>query len=198
MLSLITENSIKETVVRVTDRDLIEQVKDGDHQAFEELVKRYEARVAATVFGMLGHCQTAEDVGQEVFIRLFKYIKSFRDDASLATYLTRIAINLCLTELNRRKRRLLIFGGSDDEVERVHIDPDDTIERAEDKKLVHDALQELDPDFRAVAVLRLIEGYSTRETAEMLDLPLGTVLSRLSRAQKKLKNLLAPYIEEKV
>ena len=77
-------------------------------------------------------------------------------------------------------------------------DQNDSIGWSESKELVHNALKKLDPNFRSVAVLRLIDGYSTKETAEILGVPLGTVLSRLSRAQKKLKNLLAPYIEEKV
>ncbi|NIR47450.1 sigma-70 family RNA polymerase sigma factor, partial [candidate division KSB1 bacterium] len=93
----------------MTDRELIDNVRAGDSQAFEQLVKRYESQVAATVIGMLGSCQEADDVGQEVFIRFYKAIHQFREEARLGTYLTRIAINLSLNELKRRKRRHLLF-----------------------------------------------------------------------------------------
>jgi len=180
----------------VTEQELIKQAKNGSTAAFGELVKKYEALVAATVVGMLGSCQSADDVGQEVFIRFFKYLKSFREDASLGTYLTRIAINLSINELNRRKRRRLFFVSSDEEGSPVPAHHDDSVNRNETQNLVHKAIKKLDPNFRAVVVLRLIEGYSTDETAKILNVPLGTVLSRLSRAQRKLREHLAPYMEE--
>ena len=181
----------------MTDTELVKKTKAGDLAAFETLVKRYETRVAATVIGMLGHCQAADDTGQEVFIRLYKYLKNFREDASLGTYLTRIAINLSLNELKRRKRRLLLFGDNTDEVAPdLSSVPDESLHEWENQQLVQEAIQTLEPGFRAVVVLRLIEGYSTKETAQLLKVPLGTVLSRLSRAQKKLKEYLIPYMQE--
>jgi len=180
----------------VTEQELIRQAKNGSTAAFGEIVKKYEALVAATVVGMLGSCQSADDVGQEVFIKFFKYIKSFRADASLGTYLTRIAINLSINELNRRKRRRLFFVSTDEDRPPPAAKIDDSVDRNETQEIVHQAIQELEPNFRAVVVLRLIEGYSTDETAKILNIPLGTVLSRLSRAQKKLREHLAPYMEE--
>lgn len=175
---------------------MVKKTKAGDLAAFETLVKRYEAQVAATVIGMLGHCQAADDTGQEVFIRLYKYLKNFREDASLGTYLTRIAINLSLNELKRRKRRRLLFGSTDEVAPDLNSAPDESLHQWEDQQLVQEAIQTLEPGFRAVVVLRLIEGYSTQETAQLLKVPLGTVLSRLSRAQKKLKEYLIPYMQE--
>ncbi|MFQ5822886.1 MAG: RNA polymerase sigma factor [bacterium] len=182
----------------MTDQELLQQAREGDSKAFEELVKRYESQVAATVIGMLGKCQETEDVGQEVFIRFYKALHSFHAESSLGTYLTRIAMNLSLNELKRRKRRQLFFKNFEDDMTEIAIDPDDTITKHERQELVQNAIQKLEPGFRVVIVLRLINGYSTDETAKILDLPIGTVLSRLSRAQKKLKETLTPFIKEKI
>jgi RNA polymerase sigma-70 factor (ECF subfamily) len=179
----------------LTDHDLIARARAGDHQAFAELIKRYESQVAAAVNGMLGNSEAADDVGQEVFIRFYKALRDFRGDASVGTYLTRIAINLSLNELKRRKRRRFFFANADP-VKMNNEAHDDEFSAFENQDLVNEALQQLDPEFRAVVVLRLIEGYSTEETAKILKIPVGTVLSRLSRAEKKLRNFLMPYIEE--
>lgn len=179
----------------ITDYELVELSRKGDQFAFSEIVKRHKARVASTVFGMLGHCQEAEDIGQEVFIRFFKAIDNFRGESLLSTYLTRIAINLSLNEIKRRKiKRFLpidniIEAGADIVSEHYHRQG----VADENREIVQKALNKLNPKYRSVAVLRLIDGYSTEETAKILDLPFGTVLSRLSRAQKKLKELLNQY-----
>ncbi len=183
----------------MTDQELIKQAREGDNPAFEQIIKKYESQVAATVIGMLGKCDAADDVGQEVFIRFHKSLHRFREDSALGTYLTRIAINLGINELNRRKRRLFFFTKPDENgmIEPAS-NPDDEAALNERKELVQNAIQKLDPNFRAVIVLRLIKGHSTEETADILNIPMGTVLSRLSRAQKKLKEKLTPFIEEEI
>lgn len=180
-----------------TDTELIEQARNGNHQAFKSLVTRYQTRVAATVIGMLGNCPEADDIGQETFVRFYRFLNSFRGDSSLDTYLTRIAINLSLNELKRRKKRttLSLFtlarnNNEDSEYEIPVADTTNSIEKFETRELVQKALLQLEPKFRSVVLLRLIEGYSTQETADLLNIPLGTVLSRLARAQEKLKELL--------
>ena len=178
----------------MTDDKLIKASKKGDEQAFKELIKRYESRVASTVFGMLGNCAEAEDVGQETFIRFYNNLKNFRGDASVGTYLTRIAINLSLNELKRRKRKSLIFFRRLSEEDFNIADETNEIGFDDKKELVQQAIQKLEPKFRSVIVLRLLDGYSTSETAEILKLPSGTVLSRLARAQQKLKDILEPAL----
>lgn len=181
----------------LTDEQLVSAVKSGDNSAFRELVKRYESRVAATVIGMLGNCPEAEDVGQETFIRFYNGLKKFRGDASVGTYLTRIAMNLSLNEIKRKKRRSLLFFSKSKENGEFDIeDQNSSTEYGDEKEIVQKAIGQLDPAFRSVVVLRLIDGYSTSETANILKIPTGTVLSRLARAQNKLKDLLSPYMEE--
>ena len=113
----------------------------------------------------------------------------------MATYLTRIAMNLSLNELKRRKRRTF-FSLNDENIEINIPDEDRSTENRETEELVEKALEKLEPKFRAVIVLRLLEGYSTAETAEILALPIGTVLSRLARGQKKLKKIFEQYLGE--
>lgn len=181
----------------LTDEQLLHAAKSGDDSAFRELVKRYESRVAATVFGMLGNCPEADDVGQETFIRFYNGLNKFRGEASIGTYLTRIAMNLSLNEIKRKKRRSFLFFGKTQNDDGVEIeDQNSSTEYSDEKELVQKAIGQLDSIFRSVVVLRLIDGFSTEETAKILKIPIGTVLSRLARAQKKLKELLLPYMEE--
>lgn len=177
----------------MTDAQLIHAARSGDDDAFKELIHRYEPRVAAAVIGMLGPGPEAEDTGQEVFIRFYKAMHRFRGDSSLATYLTRIAINLSLNALKRRKRKRLLFRDNPPEDHPGLRAPEPGDLDAPDREIVQKALRLLNPPFRSVIVLRLMEGYSTRQTAEILNIPEGTVLSRLARAQKKLKDILTPY-----
>lgn len=173
----------------MTDEQLIKNIRAGDDNAFRELVKKHEMRVASTVIGMLGNCPEADDVGQETFIRFYNSINKFRGESSVGTFLTRIAMNLSLNELKRRQRKNLFFRRQTDSDLNV---PDKTNSNNpnETKEVLQKAMQKLAPTFRSVLVLRLIDGYSTAETAQILKLPTGTVLSRLARAQKKLKEIL--------
>ena len=181
-----------------TDIELVEMARNGNPQAFKILIQRHQKRVATTVLGMLGNTVEADDVGQETFIRFYRALPNFRGDSAVGTYLTRIAINLALNELKRRKKRSFLSfftianpnSDDSDEYEVPIADDSETPEKYESKELVQKALLHLDPKFRSVIVLRLIEGYSTQETADLLDLPLGTVLSRLTRAQDKLKQII--------
>ena len=177
----------------MTDETTIQAAQSGDQEAFKELVRKYEQKVATTVIGMLGPGPEAEDVGQEVFIRFYQTMDRFRGESSLGTYLTRIAINLSLNAIKRRKRRRLLFWDSPVEIIPDLSNSDSSGMAEEDRELVRKAIEKLDPAFRSVVVLRMMQGYSTRETAEILKIPEGTVLSRLARAQQKLKILLSPH-----
>ena len=180
-----------------SDEELLQSALRGDDQAFRELVERYENQVAATVIGMLGPGDEADDVGQETFIRFHRAMGNFRGDARLGTYITRIAINLSLKALKKRQTWIKRFVSRDDEdaiVPEPAEDGERHVEVRSRTELVHRAIGSLKPEHRAVVVLRMLEGYSTRETAQMLDVPQGTVMSRLSRALERLEGLLKPYL----
>ena len=172
------------------DAELVSAARNGEKGAFRELVERHQARVATTVIGMLGRCPEAEDVGQETFIRFYRALDSFRGDSSVSSFVTRIAINLSLNELKRRKRQGLVFQSDVDMNSDGIVDEHGVADPYENRQLVFRALQELPEDYRAVVVLRIIDGYSTLETAGLLELPIGTVTSRLARGQLKLKEII--------
>lgn len=174
------------------DEELVKRTIKGDNLAFSEIVRRYENMVARTVISMLGNIQQADDVGQDTFIRLYRSLKDFRGDSKLSTYIQRIAINLSLNEIRRKKRFLSMFYRSDekDDMSEIEIEAASEEEGRDVKDYVNLAISKLEPDFRSVVILRSIQGYSTRETAEILEVPVGTVLSRLSRAREQLKELL--------
>lgn len=172
-----------------TDEDLVALSRGGDMKAFKELVIRNESKIAGVVYAMLGRTPEAEDVGQEVFVKFYQSMENFKGESAVGTYLTRIAINLSLNELKKRKRRNFLFSG-DEEANEIKAP-----EQGSDiREMVQYELKRLDPEFQAVVTLRMIEGYTTEETSEILGIPLGTVLSRLARAQKKLKKVLEKHL----
>lgn len=173
-----------------TDDQLINQTIEGDLNAFKLLVQRYESKVAGVVKSMVGTTEEAADVGQEVFIRFYQSLAKFRGEATVGTYLIRIAINLSLNELKKRKRRNLFFTSAE---EGDHVAASEN--RLDLKEMITIEFDKLDPEFKSVATLRLVEGYSTEETAQLLNIPLGTVLSRLARAQKKLRIGLEKHLK---
>lgn len=178
-----------------SDFELVEMLKNGNSTAFEVLVNRHKRSMATTISAMIGKCTEVDDIGQETFIRFYQNISDFRGDSSVGTYLTRIAINLSLNELSRRKRHsfLSIFKNHEQTEEIEIIDNQDTQNEKEQKELVLFALKKLEIPIRSVVVLRMIDGYSVKETAQILDIPQGTVLSRLSRGLDKLKEILKDY-----
>lgn len=174
----------------VGDEQLIADARLGNMSAFKTLVLRYEGKVAGIVKSMLGDAPEAVDVGQEVFIRFYESLDKFKGESSLGTYLVRIAINLSLNEIQRKKRKNIFFRPLE---AGYHVKSDES--KADIREMVQYEIAKLDTDFRLVVTLRMIEGYSTEETAKILDVPMGTVLSRLSRAQKKLKEVLSQHIK---
>ena len=186
-----------------TDAELIARARSGDDGAFAMLVDRYERAVASTVVGMLGPGDDADDIGQETFVRFHRALGSFRGESSLKTYLVHIAMNLSLNALKRRRRSAFRFvsreSESDDgdplvDLPEPRVGPDADVDTKEIRLLVRAAVRRLGEKHRAVVVLRLFHDYSTKETAEVLGVPEGTVLSRLSRAMKELESMLRPYM----
>ncbi|GAB5519789.1 MAG: sigma-70 family RNA polymerase sigma factor [Rhodothermales bacterium] len=181
--------------LRQTDAELVAAIREGRNGALRTLIERYTPSLTTTVIGMLGPSAEVDDVLQDVFIRFYNSIDRFALDGSAEPYLKRIAINRALDTLRRRRRNLGRFLSRDADPsispDPPRLDPD-RLERQDRHRMVYQALGTLSDKHRSVVVLRLIEGFSTEETARILDLPYGTVLSRLSRALGKLKHTLSP------
>lgn len=182
---------IKESYSEKEESELVSASLNGDKQAFGEIVRRFQRMVARTVKGMLGDSVFSEDIGQEVFIKLYHSLPEFRGEAKLSTYIQKIAVNLTLNEIKRRKRFFSLFSQKgNNEMYEFEVADDNNEGKIEAAEIVNKALMSMDAKFRIIVTMRMLQGYSTKETAEILDLPLGTVLSRLSRAQEQLKNIL--------
>lgn len=182
---------MKESYRKAEESELVRASIEGDKLAFGEIVQRYSKMVARTVKGMLGDSVFAEDIGQEVFIKLYHSLAEFRGEAKLSTYIQKIAINFTLNEIKRRKRFFTTFSQKgNNEMYEYEVPDFESEEKRDASEMVNKALMRLDPKFRIIVAMRMLQGYSTKETAEILDLPMGTVLSRLSRAQEQLKVIL--------
>lgn len=179
------------------DAALVARARRGDDDAFRVLVERHQDAVARTIYGMLGAGDDADDVGQETFVRFYNALDSFRGESSVRTYLVRIAMSCALNAVRSQKRRELRFVRDDVALEAA-ADPADGIVLSDDAQgaRIRAALDGLSAEHRAVVVLRLLEERSTKETAEILQVPEGTVLSRLSRAVKQLRVTLGPVWQE--
>ena len=180
------------------DSTLIQRSRMGNESAFRQIIERYSPGICSTVARMLGEGIEATEVSHDVFLRFYKVLDTIDDDLNLPGYLHRIAVNLSLNELKRKKKWYQRFTSIDSilPISEPKIDQAPKAETNECMRIIEDAIQHLPPKLRAVAVLRLVQEFSTKETAEILDIPVGTVMSRLSRAQTKLRTQLAPYIEE--
>lgn len=156
---------------------LVDAARNGDHAAFRKLVDMYKDRVARTIVGILGPVPEVEDIGQEVFLRFYKSLPKFRGEASVGTYLTRITINLCLNERKRRFRVPLPL----ETAKEPEMDPPD--ERTITTLAVHETLAALPVKHRVILTLFYLNELSVEEISRSLEIPVGTVLSRLSRAR---------------
>lgn len=174
---------------------LLDRLRRGDHDAFEELVRTYQHRVFAVAARMLTSRAEAEEVAQEVFLRVHRAVGEFRGDARLSTWLYAITSRLCLNRLATAERRrprageealAVVASGEADAAARL--------ERLELEQALHQAIDALPEDRRIVVVLRDLEGLSYEEISEVLDLEPGTVRSRLHRARTDLKDKLERFL----
>ncbi len=177
------------------DADLVDRLRRGDPRAFEALVTAHQHRVFGVALRMLRNRAEAEEIAQEVFLRVHRAIDEFRGEAKLSTWLYAIASRLCLNRLASRERRMAREG--EEALTRVasgDTDPVDELERGELETALHRAIAELPEERRIVVVLRDLEGLSYEEIAAALELELGTVRSRLHRARMDLKAKLERFL----
>lgn len=176
-----------------TDEQLVELAKSGDSEAFGEIVRRWERKIFALSFGMLGREDDAGDAAQEAFIAAYRNLKNFRGEAKVSSWLHRIAVNQCLTTKRRQKTRAEDFLDAEDgSEERAFVaspllSPAKKAEKAERMVLVRQAVGALPTDLRQVIVMKEFEEMTFLEISETLELPLSTVKSRLYTALKQLR-----------
>ena len=181
------------------DSQLIDQALKGQTEAFGQLVLKYQDRLYNTIFHVVGHAEDARDVVQEAMVQAFLKLESFQRHSAFYTWLYRIAFNAAMTR--RRGRRPTV--SIDHMRETSHMEPvdcedspDESLSRKERCGRVRRAIAQLEEDFRTVLVLREIDGCCYETIAEILDLPVGTVRSRLHRARLQLRESLKELLAE--
>ncbi len=199
------------------DAAVVRSVQQGEIGAFEHLVVKYQDRVYNICLRMMGHREDARDLAQETFIKAFDAINKFEHKSSFYTWLFRIAVNLSISRRRRdRKIKMYSLSGDDDETDlekrlthgdqalklrgaardSLGLEPSERLGREETRQAVARALQTLDDEQRTILVLRDIESLDYATIADILELPLGTVRSRLHRARRALGELLRPVMEK--
>ena len=174
----------------------IAAAKDGDESAFEALVRLYEKRVFALALRMCGSREDAAEAAQETFLAAWQGLPFFRGESSLSTWLYRLTNNACVDLLRREGRHRSAAGPSlDDEEVNLEVpdqtlSPQDEAERRELREAIGRSLEALSPEHRQVLVLREMQQLRYDEIADILDLDVGTVKSRINRARKQLRKIL--------
>ncbi len=172
------------------DIDLIGRSKDGDRSAFEELLLKYQDRIYNLCRCMLRNKEEARDAAQDVFLKAYGGLREYRPDWAFYTWLYRIAVNTCL-DYNKKSRPGSLDDKSDiDDLPSVHPSPERLYESKETGQAIETALRKLPKKLLETIVLKEIEGLSYEEIAEVLQVSLGTVKSRISRAREILRGLL--------
>ncbi len=191
---------------RERDRLLVERAQQGDHGAFRQLFDRYHKRAYSVAYGVLKNRHDAMDVVQEGFVKVHKHLASFQGSSSFYTWLYRIVMNLAIDQLRRRKTSRPVEyddaisreeGGTNEAIlpRMADANPRKAAIRRELIEKIDAALAELPEYHRQVILLREIEGLSYEEMAEVLDVPKGTIMSRLFHARKKMQSALAGYVD---
>jgi RNA polymerase sigma-70 factor (ECF subfamily) len=180
-------------VQTVSETELIASAQHGDRNAFSELVRVHAQGVLNVVFRLCGDAQLADDAAQETFIRAWQHLSTYRPHTSFRNWLYRIAVNAA-TDMLRRERRIL--PGDIEEMNLTDGRPglESLVTQQERTTVVQQAILSLPDASRAVLVLREYEGLSYHEISSTLDIPLGTVMSRLSYARNLLKTALRPHL----
>ncbi len=181
-----------------SEQQLLERCRGGDTTAFDEIVEQHQNRVFNLCYWVLNDHEAAADAAQDAFVRAFRAIGNFRGDCAFSTWLHRIAVNVALNAARSRRHTPLPFSALENDETGTRppepvdpIDnPQDMLTRRERRRVVRCALAELPEHHRLVLVLFDIQGHSYEEMAELLELPLGTVKSRLNRARLALRDKL--------
>ncbi|RFU69970.1 RNA polymerase sigma factor SigW [Peribacillus saganii] len=176
----------------------IKQVLKGDQNAFGEVVELYKDKVFQLCFRMLGNRHEAEDIAQEAFVRAYVNIRSFNIDLKFSTWLYRIATNLCIDRMRKKKPSVYLdaeVAGTDglDMYSQLASDiplPEDELETLELQETIQAQIIKLPEKYRSVIVLKYIEELSLKEISDILDLPIGTVKTRIHRGREALRNQL--------
>lgn len=189
----------------VAEGELVRLAKKGDLEAFEELVARHRDKIYARAFSMMRNEDEALDLSQDAWVKGWQRLAQFQGDSSFVTWMTRIVINLCLDQLRKQKRQRTESieamdeesGGVERQMPIVAANPTEGLEREELRARIDRALSQLSNDHRTVLVLHEFEELEYKEIAKRMKCSIGTVMSRLFYARRRMASLLAGLKREK-
>lgn len=192
------------SAVRQDDGELLQRARAADETAFAELIRRYQGKLVAYVTQIVGVPEEARDIAQEAFIRVWRNLDQYDPRYRFSTWLFRIAHNLGIDHLRRRRQRTLsLDSGLEEENDGLRLDPADSrrgplgdLENRELSEALLTEINELQESYRELIVLRHISGFSYNEIAEIKGLPLGTVKNKLFRAHSVLREALAGFLSQ--
>ncbi len=181
----------------MNEYEIVALAKNGDHNAFEQIVTTYEKKVYNMALRYTGDPEDALDICQEVFLRVYRFLPKYRGESTLSTWIYRITMNVCHDTAGNKTNiyELSLDSGPGDDEQTTEIadlryDPEKELEKKHTRQLVQQAISMLDSDHRDVIIMRDINGLSYDEISNVLNISTGTVKSRISRAREKLKNFL--------
>jgi RNA polymerase sigma-70 factor (ECF subfamily) len=186
------------------DKALVRLAQKGDMLAFEELVARHRDKIYARAYSMMRNEEEAIDLSQEAWVKAWQRLAQFQGDSSFATWLTRIVINLCLDQIRRQKRQRAESieamdeesGGVERQMEPIITNPTERLERGELRKRIDEAMAKLSNEHRTVLVLHEFEELEYKEIAKVMGCSIGTIMSRLFYARRRLASLLQDLKEK--
>ena len=189
-----------------TDEVLVKAAQKGDMAAFEELVARHRDKIYARAFSMLRNEDDAIDLSQEAWVKGWQRLKQFQGEASFVTWMTRIVINLCLDQLRKQKRQRAESieameedsGGVERQMPIITVNPTAGLERRELRQRIDKAMGQLSYEHRTVLILHEFEELEYKEIARRMGCSIGTVMSRLFYARRKMATLMASYKREEM
>src|SRR3954451_24208648 len=188
------------------DDKLVRLAQRGDMLAFEEMIGRHKDKIYARAFSMMRNEDEAVDLSQEAWVKGWQRLKQFQGESSFVTWMTRIVINLCLDQLRKQKRHRSESiemmeeesGGVERQMPVITVNPTERLERAELRQRIDKALAQLSVEHRTVLILHEFEELEYKEIAKRMQCSIGTVMSRLFYARRKMANLMASYKREEL
>ncbi|MFV0504512.1 MAG: RNA polymerase sigma factor [Lachnospirales bacterium] len=185
----------------MSENELIIKASKGNVQAFETIIKKYERLIYSICYRMFRNKEDTLDICQEVYIKIYKNLEKVIGHGNFKNWVCTVTTNTCIDELRKRKDLLSLdapIKHNDENLQRDIVDkdftPEEFIIEKEKKEILEVAISKLSPDFKSIIILREIENYNYDEIAEILNINVGTVKSRLSRGRKKLQEI---YLKEK-
>ena len=196
----------KQDHTALSDEKLVRLAQRGDMLAFEELVARHRDKIYARAFSMVRNEEDAVDLSQEAWVKAWQRLKQFQGESSFVTWMTRIVINLCLDHLRKVKRHRAESielmeeesGGVERQMPVVQINPTEGLERGEIRQRIDKAMGQLSYEHRTVLILHEFEQLEYKEIAKRMQCSIGTVMSRLFYARRRMANLLASFKREEL